>query len=75
MEPDLPYLGWYGSLDHVLVRARPDLVPWLLTDLPLEFLVKYVFPPDDLEPDTSLGTFVAYYFVGLASDIIRAWKS
>ena len=64
MEPALPYLGLYGSLDQVLEGARPVLDPWLLTDLPLEFLVKYVFPPDDLEPDTSLGTFLPIILLG-----------
>ena len=64
VELALPYLGLYGSLDQLLVGARPDLDPWLLIDLPLEFLVKYVFPPDDLEPDTSLGTFLPMILLG-----------
>ena len=64
VEPALPYLGLYGSLDQLLVGALPDLDPWLLIDLPLEFLDKYVPPPVDLEPDTSLGTFLPNMLLG-----------
>ena len=68
----LPALGEFRGEKQPLpfsadrpLGARPERVPWLLTDLSLESLERYEFPPDDRDLETFLGTFQPRILFGL----------